>query len=401
MIQRRGTSWTRVWRIGFAVLCAAWWLRKVGWIQPVGQWDFRVYYFAAQAWRAGLNPYDPRTLPLDLSKDGLRFSYPPYALALFAPLTALPLTAAIQFVLVLKTIALGCLIHIWGRLLRTTLTDPVWVVFLMFAYSSAIFVDFISGSITTFEQLLVWIGVLALIEQRYWPFTMVVVAASLLRLTPIALLAVCLAAPNRRGYRYVGAGAAAFATILLATWGVAPRLTAGFIRSLAGNVGERGWLNPAALPLAIDVSGLLGRTIRVAASPLAQAALYLAIVVAVLVPTVVTIRRLARRGDAPRMDLIVYIAFLAAGLVLPRFKNYSYMLLIVPTYYIAIRSTRLRAAVPLMLLVCLPVYSWITTPANLALLADYSKWLMALGAWALFLYETRAGVPLPAGAEAT
>ena len=101
------------------------------------------------------------------------------------------------------------------------------------------------------------------------------------------------------------------------------------------------------------------------------------------------------------MDLIVYVAFLAIGLVLPRFKNYSYMLLIVPTYYIATHSTRLRSAVPLLLLVCLPVYSWITTPANLALIADYSKWLMALGALALYVYETHAGAPLTVRAEVT
>ena len=391
----------RVWRIGFVALCAAWWLRKLGWLHPVGQWDFRVYYFASQAWRAGLDPYDPRVLPLDLSKDGLKFSYPPYALALFAPFTTLPVTAATELFLALKTIALGFLLTIWSRLLQTTVTDPVWVLFLMFAYSSAIFVDFISGSITTFEQLLIWIGVGALIGRRYWPFVGAVVAASLFRMTPIALLGVCLFAPDRRGVRYVAAGLGAFAAILLATWGIAPRLTAGFIGSLVANVGERGWLNPAALPLAIDISGLMGRAVAPAVSPSARLAIYVAIVAAVLIPAIITLRRLSRDPGAPRMDLIVYVAFLAIGLVLPRFKNYSYMLLIVPTYYIATRSTRLRAAVPLLLLVCLPVYSWITTPGNLALLADYSKWLTALGALALYVYETHAGAPLTASAEVT
>jgi len=47
------------------------------------------------------------------------------------------------------------------------------------------------------------------------------------------------------------------------------------------------------------------------------------------------------------------------------------------------------------------VYSWITTPGNLALLADYSKWLTALGALALYVYETHAGAPLTASAEVT
>ena len=94
--------WRSVARVTFALVCAAWWLQKLGWAQPVGQWDFRVYYFGAQAWRAGLNPYDPAVLPPDLAGQGLRFSYPPYALALFAPFAVLSVVRATQLFIVLK-----------------------------------------------------------------------------------------------------------------------------------------------------------------------------------------------------------------------------------------------------------------------------------------------------------
>jgi hypothetical protein len=33
----------------------------------------------------------------------------------------------------------------------------------------------------------------------------------------------------------------------------------------------------------------------------------------------------------------------------------------------------------------------LTTPEHLTLLGDYSKWLIAFGAWALCLYEIHAG----------
>jgi len=90
--------------------------------------------------------------------------------------------------------------------------------------------------------------------------------------------------------------------------------------------------------------------------------------------------------------------FLGYALVMPRFKNYSYMLLIVPTYYIATRSTRLRPAVPLLIIACLPVYSWVTRPENVTLVANYSQWLIALGAWGLYLYEIHSGALLEHGA---
>ena len=45
----------------------------------------------------------------------------------------------------------------------------------------------------------------------------------------------------------------------------------------------------------------------------------------------------------------------------------------------------------LLLLACLPIYSWITSPDKLALVANYSPWLIAAGAWGLFMYEIREG----------
>ncbi len=279
------------------------------------------------------------------------------------------------------------MLALWNRLLEVRGTDPAWVLFLLFAYSSAIFVDFVSGSITTFEQLLIWIGVAALIDRRYTMFVAAIVAASLFRLTPIALLVVGFAIPGRRRIAYVVGGVAAFALILAATGAIAPRLMAGFLRSLPTNWGERGWLNPAALPLAIDLAAALGRALHVSPPPVVSAAIYGAIVIGIAVPTVVILAPLVRRDAGDRVDVIVFAAFLAIALVLPRFKNYSYMLLIVPTYYVATRSMYLRRAVPLLVLACLPIYSWIARPEHLALVADYSKWLIAFGAWALLLYE--------------
>ena len=381
----------RVARIAFAVACAAWWLQKLGWLHPTGQWDFRVYYFGAQAWRSGLDPYDPRVLPADLLDTGFKFNYPPYTLPIFAAFTYVPIVRAMQLFLALKLAALGGVLAIWNRLLGTRLTEPAWVLFLVFAYSSAIFVDFVSGSVTTFEQLLIWVGVAALIESRDAVFAAAIVAASLLRLTPIALLVAGLAAAGRRGVRSVAVGFAAFAAIFAITSAVAPQLMAGFVRSLPTNWGERGWLNPAALPLAIDVAATFGRALHVALPPAAPAALYAAMVIAIGVQTVIALARFGRAGGGDRPKVVVYVAFLAIALVLPRFKNYSYMLLIAPTYFVATRSTQLRRAVPLLVIACLPIYSWITTPEHLALVADYSKWLIAFAAWALFLYEMHLG----------
>lgn len=385
----------RLWHIGFALVCAAWLLQKLGWFHPAGEWDFSVYYHAAAAWHAGLNPYDPRVLPHDLYAQGLKFSYPPYALALFRPFTALSLLRATQLFLAVKLLALGWLIVIWSRLLRTSIVEPLWVLFLLFAYSSAIFVDLIAGSVTTFEELLIWSGVAALFQRRHAAFAASVAVAALFRMTPIVLLIVALAIPDRRLFKAAATAVVVFAAVLITTYLIAPTLMTEFLRSISNNMDERGWLNPSALTLAADVIALAARRpMGVARLSFPLAAAYLAIVVAVAVPTVVAIRRAARSDAINRVDVMVYVAILATALVLPRFKNYSYMLLIVPTYYIATRSTQLRRVIPLVLIASLPIHSWITKPELLDFVGDYSKWLIALGAWALYLFEIQRGALL-------
>ena len=392
MMSVHNVAW---WRMAVVALCAAWWLQKLPWTTAERQWDFNVYYYGAQAWRAGLDPYAPTSLPRTLSDGGFKFNYPPYALGLFAPFTLTSLHRAAQLYLAMKAMALTALIALWTRLLRASVLDPVWVLFLIFAYSSTIFVDFASGSITTVEQLFIWAGVAALLKGRYPVYVAAVVAASLLRLTPIVLLLPCLAAVrDRRGSRLVAGGVAAFAGVFLLTWALSPRLTVAFFHSVPKNYGERGWLNPALLPLVVDAMSFITRAIAAPLNRIVVLAAYAVAAGGIALPTAVMVRRVARSDAANRMEVIVYLVFLSTALVLPRFKNYSYMLLIVPTWYIATHSTAISRALPLLLLACLPVYSWITRPASLDLAANYSSWLIAFGAWSLYLYELYSGALL-------
>src|SRR5207248_1001103 len=125
----------------------------------------------------------------------------------------------------------------------------------------------------------------SLAADRYWLFVAAIVLASSFRLTPLMLLAVCLAARDGRGVRYLAGGLAAFAAIFALSYALAPRLTIEFFQSIPKNYGERGRLNPASLPLVTDAASLLERTSHVVVPPALQLIAYLAIAVAVAVPT--------------------------------------------------------------------------------------------------------------------
>jgi len=376
-----------------ALACAAWWLRKVVAPFPSNQWDFKVYYFAAQAWRAGLNPYDPANLPPVAGADVYPFVYPPYMLGVFAAFTRISLEHALIVFLLLKLALLAGLIGLWSRLLRTHVTDPAWVLFLLFGYASCIYVDFASGNVTILEQALIWLGIAALFQERYWLFATLIVAASLFKLTPIALLALCAVIPGRARWRFALAGAMAFAVLMVATYLASHELTAEFIRS-AASLDERGRVNPSALAFIRDSAELLAHASGRSLPAVLTLTAYAVLVVAVVAATWFGAARLMASEVSNRVQAVAFLILLAFAVVQPRFKNYSYILAVVPTFYIATHSTRLRRAAPLLLLACIPAYSWITSVENLTLIANYTSWFTVLGAWALCLYEMRRGTLL-------
>src|SRR5262249_20314686 len=79
-------------------------------------WDFDTYYYAAAAYRSGLDPYSLGALSSVAGKPiELPFVYPPVTLALFAPLADLPLAVARVVWLALNSIAAVLLLLLWRR----------------------------------------------------------------------------------------------------------------------------------------------------------------------------------------------------------------------------------------------------------------------------------------------
>lgn len=278
------------------------------------------------------------------------------------------------------------MIVIWSRVLQVRLTEPLWTLFLFFAYSSTIFIDCASGNIVVVEQWLLWIGLAALLKKQYAVFVIGVVAASLFKFTPIVLLVMCLWIPDRHRHRYLTAGVAAFSGLLLVTYLISPALTTAFFRH-SFTIDERGTTNPALLALVRDAAALFTQLFGIVIYPTIQTVIYTALAIVILVPTWATIRRIIQTEAVNRVELILYLVILTWAITAPRFKNYAYILAIVPTYYVATHSTYVPISVALLIIACLTTNTWMTRPEISALVWSYSSWFTAFGAWALFVYE--------------
>src|SRR5207253_8256281 len=207
---------------------------------PQAQWDLRIWLAMGHAFREGRTPYvNPG--------DGLFFVYPPIAAPLLAPLSLLSLRAATAVWLLLKLIAFSGLIAIWRRFVEIR-GSALEVLYFLFAFGSALSIDLISGNPGMFEQLGIWLGLLALSRGRIAWFCIAIVVTAQLKIAPALMLLALLAIPEKPRWGAFGLSAGGFLAMLGLQRVIAPEWFAEFVRRSAG-VDERGPSNPALVAL--------------------------------------------------------------------------------------------------------------------------------------------------------
>jgi hypothetical protein len=343
------------------------------------QWDFATYYYAGQATRAGMNPYELESLSTVAGKDvGFPFAYSPVVLPAFSLLSHLPFAWAYWVYLALKVVCLGVLVWVWRT--RFVADGPSLPLYLLciFGFGGAIYADLAAGNVSVFEQVALWLALIALIQDRPIRFGILVILASLFKLTPI-LFAILLILPGLR--RRIGAFSGTMAGFLALNglaYLVAPGLYRDFLTTIP-QLDDRGAINPSTLALLRDLGDLLTRK-GLAVSPLVEWLLYGVFAVAIVAITWLVLSR--RRGEDGRLPIV--LVCLAFALVMPRFKNYAYILLIPPACLVLQHMVDGWAGELGLLLLLLsytpPVpFGFGETARNL--LWGYYPWLLALGLW--------------------
>lgn len=353
------------------------------------QWDFQTYYHAAHAFAQGLDPYDLEALTRVAGREiGFPFAYPPLTVPLFSVFGGLDLATASALFLALKVVALVALLAIWRHWFVQGRPDAFFTLFLLFGFGGAIYADFASGNISLFEQLGLWLGFVALQRGRPRIFTVLVVVVSLFKLTPILLLGLLLLHTVRRPGKYLAGGLLLFAVVLGLSYAFWPDLFRSFLQ-VGWSLDERGGINPSSLALLRDVYDyLLGRGFLPRWPPLPWIA-YTLWVVAVVVLT--WRAALAQPADDHRPT--IYLACLAFALIAPRFKNYTYILLLVPVYMLLRTRITVRPERAFLLLLMFsagpPVPFGFSTAAG-EIIGGYYSLLGALLIWGLAIRRGRA-----------
>jgi len=314
------------------------------WMHPDRyQGDLQAYYFAGKAFGAGLDPYDLGVLS-QLAQMPLRhgFVYPPVTLPIFRALAELPYDAVYRGFLLAKVALLCGLMYLWVKVFVKRQTG-VFLLFAAVAFNAAVYVDLRVGNIAVFEQALIWTGFYFLLKKQPALFSLFILVASSFKITPILLLGFLFLSKAKRRYGYLVSGIALFLALHLSAYLASPALTQGFMTA-SGALSDRGVVNPSTTALIRDASAVIARYVVGPIPSVGLTLAYLSISLAVVLMTLKAMGMLMDTQAGQRELQAILIACLAYGLVVPRFKTYSYMFVLVPCYYIVTEAGRRLSA---------------------------------------------------------
>ncbi|MGD8603353.1 MAG: glycosyltransferase family 87 protein [Anaerolineales bacterium] len=343
------------------------------------QWDFKTYYYAGLAFARGQDPYFLHTLSTIAGQEiGFPFAYPPLTLPLFRLFSiGFKYSTAFSVYFVLKLTALGALVVMWVRNFLPSKHLNIFPFVLIFGFSGAIYLDLVAGNISIFEQLGLWAAFLALRRRKVGLFSALIAIVACFKITPIVFLLLPLLLDDQRYWKEPLAALAAWGGLQLASFAFQPQLYSNFL-TLASRLDERMPHNPSILALLRDVSQWLSEKVMLLPD-------WLPIVVFLLLALTViwmTWQRLRRSLDSWNYRL--FLACLAYAIIMPRFKNYSFILLLVPAYFFVVHVFDNRINIGLLLLLLsasIPLPFGLSGPASNLVWGYYPILFTALLWW--------------------
>jgi len=350
-------------------------------------WDFRTHREAGKILAAGSNPYDADTL-FPKARTRFLYTYPPATLFFYRLFALVDYDSAFHIFLIGKFLLLVGLVYFWQREFFKKDSSILFYVFCLLVFNSTIFLDMIAGNINLVQQALLWLGFSFYIKSRYKLFCLLTLIAASFKMTPIFFLILMLLTDDKNKYKYFFGAGAIFLSYLLIQFLIVPDLFTGFIKNALEVVGEPGGVVPSTNKLIAGIFEIVAKITGLTMPPAIQSALFIIIAAAVVFFSYKACLRLKRKQIDNRAMLEVFVVCLVYALIHPRFKDYGYILLIVPSFY-AIKNIHYTKITPFLFLLfimsnrmMLPIVSSIydIVWAFFPLMAAYCV-------WGIYLYE--------------
>lgn len=361
---------------------------------PTFQWDLKMYHSAAKVFFEGGNYYDAELIR---EKGGRPpYLYSPYGIFFLFFLGLLSFEKAALLWVGLKLGILIVLFWIWKKIFYDYFDERnSWILFCLFlfwssrAFNRAIYMDFRAGNISIIEEFLIWSGILFLLYRgKYVLFGLCLIAASFFKFLPIVLIGlVLIVGTGKMKDRIKQLGI--ISLIGLAIWGagilIMPfefREWFNSARTVAFMVQEKGINNPTMLPFIRQIIGNVGKAYELT--------LYFLWIFIVFFICYFVSKNILKKDFSflKKKKYIFFLWCLVYPLVMPRFKDYTFIFLLPVFYYSLVeiikKDRRLALKVIAVFLLCFSFYVLGRGyPSTLVL--EYWPMLVTITSWILFV----------------
>lgn len=295
--------------------------------------DFHVYYYSVQAHEQGLSPYSQPNLA-KVSDNRVRFGfvYPPYTLPVLSVLQLADRATSARIYLLFKTLLLFALIALWWSWVKEKNFNTLAMLLIMISvgYYECVYRDFRHGNISTIEQFFLWFGAFFFLKGRLYLYAFFIFLASFFKLALIPFLGVLYFIPKKKGWLPFLFGSVLFLSLQASSYWLQPEAFMQFWNRASG-LTEPGPLNPSMMMFSRATFGFL--SIEVANFIYVVGAIYLTFVFWRKTDSLKKNWSFSKPSEETLMNLFIGFTLLYT-LIMPRFKNYSYIMLIFPTLWI-------------------------------------------------------------------
>ena len=357
--------------------------------------DFKVYHFGMTNFDLGKSPYslaqmsDTAGMPWDLP-----YAYPPLTLYFFKPFHLEELLTSVYLFVAIKFFILVLLLLVWREIVRIK-SPVIFCLLLLFAFNSTLYQDLQSANVSLIIYFLVWLGIYFFLQKNYLLFGLLIVLSSIFKLTPILFLCLLFFADHKKKYLYLAGFGGLFLVYLASNYVLLPELTRGFIENMTVNtLNESGSIYNPSLSWFIKSSvSFLSEKLALPLNPL-HVLLFLGSLVTIAgISAKVLVKHLGKlQNKRERMLIIIFVFCLIYSFIMPRFKDYDYVLLLLPAYFLIEKlEGKLGTAYLLVILFSLSAANY-RLPGLYSIrimIWEYYPLFLAVGLWLGYLFYLR------------
>ena len=150
------------------------------------QWDFLVYWTGPKAFfEFGSNPYLLQNLRQVEPTLGLPYTYPPLTLFFFRIFTYLPFIYSYELWLLVCVGAVGMTLWVWHRDFFRWKFTAMHLAIILCSFHALLVIRLRTGNVNFLEHALIWVALGSLLKNKVIPFVLILAVVSQFKLTPI------------------------------------------------------------------------------------------------------------------------------------------------------------------------------------------------------------------------